>query len=201
MTARKTYIERNTSETQIKLNLDLDPKQNQNEPFLDTGSKFLDHMLDIFRKHSGVYLSIDCQGDTEIDMHHTTEDIAICLGEAIFKCLKNKEGIERYGFYYVVMDDALSRVTLDLCNRISFIFKAEADLKQQKIGNLDLELIPHFFETLAQNSKMNLHIDLLRGHNAHHCIEASFKAFARAFAMAISPSQRVKGIPSTKGNL
>ena len=196
---RATTIQRKTSETDIKLSINLDPKNEVDQRPMNTGSKFLDHMLDTFRKHSGIALSIECKGDTEIDMHHSTEDIAICLGEALYECLQNKTNIERFGFYYVVMDDALSRVCLDLCNRIAFEFNV--DLPSQKIGNLDLELISHFFETLAQNAKMNLHIDLLRGSNSHHCIEASFKAFARALGIAISPSRRIKGIPSTKGNL
>ena len=133
-------------------------------------------------------------------MHHSTEDIAIVFGSAISQALGDKSGIERYGSYLIPMDEALARVVLDLSGRISYVF--EGNLSLSKIGNLDTELIhPFFLKTIAQNVQMNLHIDLIRGKNAHHCIEAIFKGFARALAMAISPSKRVKGIPSTKGTL
>ena len=193
---RSAEITRQTKETKIDLKLDLD---DYFEGDIDTGSAFLDHMLDLFRKHSGIGLSVVCKGDSEIDMHHTTEDIAITLGGALAKAIGDKSGIERYGFYFIPMDEALARVVLDLSGRISYVF--EGKLTLSTIGNLDTELITHFFESLAQNVQMNLHIDLIRGSNAHHCIEGIFKAFARALAMAISPSKRVKGIPSTKGTL
>ncbi len=196
MAKRAAKISRNTKETQITLELDLD---NSFEGEISTGSGFLDHMIDIFRKHSGIGLKLVCNGDTNIDMHHSCEDIAICLGNAIVEAVGDKAGIERYGFYYVTMDEALARVCLDLSGRTSFVFNGT--IKQQSIGNLDTELIPHFFESIAQNAKMNLHLDLIRGENAHHCVEGLFKAFARALSMAISPSARVRGVPSTKGSL
>ena len=193
---RKAEIKRKTKETDIKLSLDLD---RYFEGPIDSGSPFLDHMLDLLRKHSGMGLSVECQGDPQIDMHHSAEDIAICLGEALHEALDGKEGIERYGFYYVTMDEALARCCLDLSGRFSFVWNAA--VPAASLGNLDMELIPHFFRSVAENGRMNLHLDLLRGTNSHHCVEALFKAFARALSMAVSPSRRVGGVPSTKGML
>ena len=194
--ARKAEIKRKTKETDIRLRLDLDDAL---EGPIATGSGFLDHMLDLFRKHAGIGLTVECVGDIHIDMHHSAEDIAICLGEALLKAAGDKQGIERYGFYYVTMDEALARCCLDLSGRIGFVYNAA--IPSARIGNLDTELVQHFFRSVAENAKMNLHLDLLRGTNAHHCVEGLFKAFARALAMAISPSLRVKGVPSTKGTL
>jgi imidazoleglycerol-phosphate dehydratase len=193
---RKADIKRKTKETDITLSLDLD---NPIDGPVDTGSPFLDHMLDLFRKHAGIGLSVVCKGDKDIDMHHSAEDIAICLGEALLKAVGDKQGIERYGFYYVTMDEALARCCLDLAGRIAFVYNAA--IPTARIGNLDTELVQHFFQSVAENAKMNLHLDLLRGTNTHHCIEGMFKAFARALSMAISPSRRVQGVPSTKGTL
>jgi len=193
---RSARIQRKTHETAIDLVLDLDqPVAGE----IKTGSGFLDHMLDLLRKHAGMGLSVTCHGDTHIDMHHSSEDIAICLGEALAQALGDKVGIERYGFYYVTMDECLARVCLDLSGRIAFVWNAPFSLAQ--IGNLDTELVGHFFRSVAENAKMNLHVDLLRGGNTHHAIEGIFKAFARALAMAVSPSRRVAGVPSTKGSL
>ena len=193
---RTASISRQTKETRIELMLDLD---RPSDGPIQTGSGFLDHMLDLFRKHGGFGLSVVCQGDTHIDMHHSAEDIAICLGEALGEALGQKQGIERYGFYYVTMDEALARCCLDLSGRMSFVWNAP--IPSAHIGNLDTELIAHFFRSVAENAKMNLHLDLLRGTNSHHCVEALFKAFARALSMAVSPSRRVAGVPSTKGML
>lgn len=193
---RKAEIKRKTKETDIKLSIDLDQ---YSEGPISSGSPFLDHMLDLLRKHSGIGLSVECKGDNDIDMHHSAEDIAICLGEALGQAIGDKKGIERYGFYYVTMDEALARCCLDLSGRIAFVWNAS--LPMARIGNLDTELVHHFFRSVAENAKMNLHLDLLRGTNTHHCIEGLFKAFARALAMAISPSRRVAGVPSTKGSL
>jgi imidazoleglycerol-phosphate dehydratase len=193
---RKAEIKRKTKETDIALSLDLDQYA---EGPISSGSAFLDHMLDLLRKHSGIGLSVECKGDKDIDMHHSAEDIAICLGEALGQALGDKKGIERYGFYYVTMDEALARCCLDLSGRISFVWNVS--LPMARIGNLDTELVSHFFRSVAENAKMNLHMDLLRGTNTHHCIEGLFKAFARALAMAASPSRRVQGVPSTKGSL
>jgi imidazoleglycerol-phosphate dehydratase len=193
---RKATIQRKTKETSIELTLDLD---NPVEGPVDTGSGFLDHMLDLFRAHSGCGLTLVCKGDTHIDLHHSVEDIGIALGEALRQAVGDKKGIERYGFYYVTMDEALARCCLDLSGRMSFVWNAP--IATARIGNLDTELIQHFFHSLAENARMNLHLDLLRGTNTHHCFEGLFKAFARALSMAISPSRRVAGIPSTKGTL
>src|SRR5690606_37975208 len=193
---RHASLTRNTKETGIELTLDLDAAV---EGPLDTGSGFLDHMLDLFRKHGGFGLSVTCKGDTHIDMHHSAEDIAICLGEALRQALGDKSGIERYGFYYVTMDEALARCCLDLSGRMAFEWNAA--IPAPRLGNLDTELIEHFFQSVAENARMNLHLDLLRGTNSHHCVEALFKAFARALSMAVSPSRRVTGVPSTKGSL
>lgn len=193
---RKAEIKRKTKETDIRVSLDLDTYF---EGPIRSGSPFLDHMLDLLRKHGGIGLSVECDGDPEIDMHHSAEDIAICLGEALLKAIGDKQGIERYGFYYVTMDEALARCCLDLSGRMAFEWHAA--LPMSRIGNLDTELIPHFFKSLAENARMNLHLDLLRGANTHHCIEGLFKAFARALSMAVSPSRRVQGVPSTKGTL
>ena len=193
---RSATITRQTKETKVELTLNLDQPS---AGALQTGSGFLDHMLDLLRSHAGIGLSVVCEGDTHIDMHHSAEDIAICLGEALQKALGDKAGIERYGFYYVAMDEALARCCLDLSGRMSFVWNAAIPVS--RVGNLDTELVPHFFKSVAENAKMNLHLDLLRGTNSHHCVEALFKSFARALAMAISPSRRVQGVPSTKGTL
>lgn len=193
---RHAHITRKTSETSIELTFDLDAPV---DGPVETGSGFLDHMLDLFRRHGGFGLSVVCKGDTHIDMHHSAEDIAICLGEALRQALGDKSGIERYGFYYVTMDEALARCCLDLSGRMSFEWNAA--IPSPRLGNLDTELIEHFFQSVAENARMNLHLDLLRGANSHHCAEALFKAFARALAMAVSPSRRISGVPSTKGSL
>jgi imidazoleglycerol-phosphate dehydratase len=194
--SRQAHIVRKTRETDIDLFLDLDVAERGE---INTGSGFLDHMLDLFQVHAGITLRVKCIGDTFIDMHHSTEDIGICLGQALAQAIGDKKGIERYGFYYVTMDEALARACLDFSGR--FAFSYEVPLQMNKIGNLDTEMIEHFFYSVAENARMNLHIDLLRGRNTHHCLEGVFKAFARAVAMGISPSRRVGGIPSSKGAL
>jgi len=193
---RKATIERSTKETQISLSLDLD---HASQGSINTGIGFLDHMLDIVRVHAGIGLSVNCAGDIHVDMHHSIEDIAICLGQALDKATQNKEGLERFGFYYVTLDEALARVCLDLSGRIGFHF--EGNLPGELVGQFPIEMTEHFFKTLGQQARINLHLDLIRGNNAHHCIEALFKAFARALAMAISPSRRLQGVPSSKGVL
>lgn len=193
---RTARIHRKTKETDIELELNLDAAI---EGRIASGSPFLDHMLDLFRKHGGFGLSVLCNGDVEIDMHHSAEDIAICMGQALHQALGDKAGIERYGFYYVTMDEVLARCALDLGGRYAFDFRAEFAL--DKIGNFDTELVSHFFRSVAEQARMNLHLDLLKNGNTHHCIEGLFKAFARALGVAVSPSRRVAGIPSTKGKL
>lgn len=187
---------RNTSETQIQISLNLDQAGRGR---IATGSAFLDHMLDLFQVHAGITLELECKGDVQIDMHHSAEDIAIVLGQTIAECLGDKKGIERYGFYYVPMDEALARVVVDFAGRIGFVWKVNLDTQQ--IGNMDADLFRHFFKSISENARMNLHVELLYGEDGHHNLEAIFKAFARALAMAIGPSRRVSGIPSTKGTL
>jgi imidazoleglycerol-phosphate dehydratase len=193
---RNKTISRNTSETQITLAIDLDRASRGK---ISTGSGFLDHMLDLFQVHGGLTLDVECKGDNHVDMHHSTEDIAIVLGQAIADCLGDKQGIERYGFYYVPMDEALARIVVDFSGRIGFVWNVK--LENERIGNMETELFRHFFKSLAENARMNLHVELLYGEDHHHSLEAIFKAFARSMAMAIGPSRRVSGIPSSKGTL
>jgi imidazoleglycerol-phosphate dehydratase len=195
---REASIVRNTSETQIKLSLNLDEASRGK---IDTGSGFLNHMLDLFQVHGGFTLNVECHGDTYVDMHHSIEDIAICLGEAFVKCLGDKKGIERYGFYFVPMDEALARVCLDFSNSIGFVWNAKLPNSTVGAENMPVSLYEHFFKSLAENARMNLHVELFYGSDNHHCLEAIFKAFARATAMAVAPSRNVKGVPSSKGTL
>lgn len=195
---RSAEIVRNTSETQIALSLNLD---SSTRGTIHSGSGFLDHMLDLFQVHGGFSLNVECHGDTQVDMHHSVEDIAICLGEALVKCLGDKRDIERYGFYFVPMDEALARVCVDFSNRIGFVFHAKFPDATVGAEQMPVSLFEHFFKTLAENARMNLHVELFYGSDNHHCLEAIFKAFARAAAMAISPSRRGGGIPSSKGTL
>lgn len=193
---RQASLNRKTRETDIALSLNLDQAGRGS---IKSGSGFLDHMLDLFQVHSGTTLELLCQGDTEIDMHHSAEDIAIVLGQALAQALGDKQGIERYGFYFVPMDEALARVCLDFSNRIGFVWNVR--LPAPMAGGIEASLFEHFFKTLAENARMNLHVELFYGSDNHHCLEAIFKALARAMAMAISPSRHVQGIPSSKGTL
>lgn len=193
---RTAQISRRTSETRIDLSLNLD---DAGRGTLRTGSAFLDHMLDLFQVHAGITLEVNCEGDTAIDMHHSAEDIAIVLGQALAEALADKKGIERYGFYFVPMDEALARVCIDFSNRIGFVWNVK--LPYSITGGIEASLFEHFFKTVAENARMNLHVELFYGSDNHHCLEAIFKAFARSVAMAIAPSRRVSGIPSSKGAL
>ena len=193
---RSATLTRKTGETSIQLTLDLDQA---GRGVVATGSGFLDHMLDLFQVHSGMTLQLECKGDTHVDMHHSAEDIAIVLGQALAQAIGDKQGIERYGFYYVPMDEALARVVVDFAGRIGFVWNVK--LVNERIGNMDTELFRHFFKSLAENARMNLHVELLYGDDHHHSLEAVFKAFARATAMAIGPSRRISGVPSSKGAL
>ncbi len=195
---REAKIVRNTSETQIELSLNLDEASRGK---ISTGSGFLDHMLDLFQVHGGFSLGVKCLGDTRVDMHHSVEDIAICLGSALAECLGDKKGIERYGFYFVPMDEALARVCLDFSNRIGIVWRVRLPDATVGAENMPASLFEHFFRTLGENARMNLHVELFYGADNHHCLEAIFKAFARAVAMAVSPSRSAKGVPSSKGVL
>ena len=193
---RVSKISRKTSETEIELSLNLDEAS---RGVVNSGNGFLDHMLDLFQVHGGFRLDLTCKGDTNVDMHHSMEDIAIVLGLALVECLGDKKGIERYGFYFVPMDEALSRVCLDFSNRIGFVWNV--NLPAAVAGGIEASMFEHFFKSIAENARMNLHVELFYGSDNHHCLESIFKAFARAVAMAVAPSRNVKGVPSSKGVL
>ena len=195
---RKATIERNTNETKITLSLDLDSASRGK---IDSGSAFLDHMLDLFQVHGGFTLDVKCVGDKQVDMHHSIEDIGIVFGEALVKCLGDKKGIERYGFYFVPMDEALARVCVDFSNRIGVVWRVNLPAATVGADNMDAHLFEHFFKSVGENARMNLHIELFYGDDNHHSLEAIFKAFARAVAMAVGPSRRIQGVPSSKGVL
>lgn len=193
---REATTIRETRETRVQASWNLDRSE---APRVSTGSGFLDHMLEQLGTHSGTSLKVECKGDVHVDLHHSVEDIGIVLGKLLKEAVGNKNGIERYGFYMVPMDEALARCALDLSGR--FHLEWAVSIPCQKVGDLEIELVEHFFRSLAENASMTLHIDLLRHRNAHHAVEGIFKAFAHALAMAVGPSRWNQGIPSTKGVL
>jgi imidazoleglycerol-phosphate dehydratase len=193
---RTAAIERKTKETEIKLKLDLD---GAGDFQIQTGVGFFDHMLTHIAKHGLLDLSVTAKGDLEVDAHHTVEDVGIVFGQAIKEALGNKAGIARYGAAVIPMDEALALVALDLSGRPYLRFGAE--LGKGQLGGFDVELVAEFFQAVAVNAGMNLHIRLLDGGNLHHCSEAIFKAFGRALAAAVKFDERIKGVPSTKGVL
>lgn len=193
---RTSNIARRTNETDIALALNLD---DSTPGVINSGNGFLDHMLNLFQVHGGFHLDLTCHGDVHVDMHHSMEDIAIVLGQAFVECLGDKKGIERYGFYFVPMDEALSRVCIDFSNRIGFVWNVK--LPAAMAGGIEASMFEHFFKSLAENARMNLHVELFYGNDNHHCLESIFKALARAVAMAVAPSRNVKGVPSSKGVL
>ena len=194
---RQTEISRNTLETQITLRLNLDGSAQGD---FSTGVPFLDHMLDQVVRHGMLDLDVKAKGDLQIDAHHTVEDIGITLGLALAKELGNKQGLRRYGHAYVPLDEALSRVVLDLSGRPGLVF--HVPFTRAMIGEFDVDLIREFFQGLVNSAGITLHIDNLRGENAHHQAETVFKAFGRALRMAIEADPRAAGsIPSTKGSL
>ncbi len=189
--------ERKTNETDIKLSLELYGSGKAN---IDTGVPFLDHMLDQIARHGLMDLSISCKGDTEIDDHHTVEDIGITLGQAFSEAVGDKRGLTRYGHAYVPLDEALSRVVLDLSGRPGLDFGVK--FTRDRVGSFDLDLIREFFQGFVNHSLVTLHIDNLKGINSHHQAETVFKAFGRALRMASTPDARQSDvIPSTKGSL
>ncbi|MED5053569.1 imidazoleglycerol-phosphate dehydratase HisB [Anoxybacillus rupiensis] len=193
---RKAMISRTTNETDIQLELTL---EGEGKAELETGVPFLTHMLDLFAKHGQFDLQVKAIGDIEIDDHHTTEDIGICLGQALREALGDKKGIRRYGNAFVPMDEALAQVVIDLSNRPHFEFRGE--FPSPKVGTFDVELVHEFLWKLALEARMNLHVIVHYGRNTHHMIEAVFKALGRALAEATMIDPRVKGVPSTKGML
>jgi len=193
---RSADIQRKTSETEILLQIGLDGTGRHQ---IDTEIPFFSHMLTLFSVHSLCDLKIAARGDIEVDDHHSVEDIGICLGQGIKQALGEKRSIKRYGEATVPMDEALVRAVIDLSGRPYLVFNA--DLPQEKIGGLSTENVQEFFHALVAAAGMNLHIDVIRGRNTHHIIEAIFKAFARAFREAITIEPRVEGVWSSKGIL
>ena len=193
---RIVKIERKTKETKIELELNLEGSGISD---VKTGIGFLDHMLDLWTFHGSFNLKLTCKGDLEIDTHHTTEDIGIALGSALDKAVGEKKGVVRYGFSYVPMDEALLRVALDLSGRPEFVFSGE--FFQSAIGNLDTQMIRHFFKSLAMSSRMTLHMSILYGINDHHKCEGLFKALGRALRQAVEIDPQRIGVSSTKGLL
>jgi len=194
---RQAEIVRNTLETQISVRLDLD---GSGQGRFATGVPFLDHMLDQIARHGLIDLDVQAKGDLHIDAHHTVEDIGIALGQALAKAWGDKKGLTRYGHAYVPLDEALSRVVIDLSGRPGLTFNVE--FTRALVGQFDVDLVCEFFQGMVNHAGMTLHIDNLRGHNAHHQAETVFKAFGRALRMAASPDARMAGtMPSTKGAL
>lgn len=193
---RTIEIKRDTKETQIRVKINLD---GSGIGKLDTGIAFLDHMLDQVARHGVFDLEISAKGDLHIDAHHTVEDIGITLGQAFAKALGDKQGIRRYGHAYVPLDEALSRVVVDLSGRPGLDFKIE--FVRARIGEFDVDLVHEFFQGFTNHALVTLHVDSLKGDNAHHQAETAFKAFGRALRMAVELDPRVKGVPSTKGSL
>jgi imidazoleglycerol-phosphate dehydratase len=194
---RQVEVSRNTLETRIKVRLDLD---GSGQGRFATGVPFLDHMLDQISRHGLIDLDVEAQGDLHIDAHHTVEDIGITLGQAFAKAVGDKKGLLRYGHAYVPLDEALSRVVVDLSGRPGLIF--EVPFTRGMIGQFDVDLVREFFQGFVNHALVTLHIDNLRGVNAHHQAETVFKAFARALRMAVSQDPRAaNSMPSTKGSL
>lgn len=187
---------RTTRETDVMVRIDLDGQGGSN---ISTGIGFLDHMLDLFARHGLFNLEVSCKGDLHIDGHHSVEDIAITLGQAFAEAVGDKKGIVRFGAAYVPMDETLARSVVDLSGRAFLVYKVPA--VRERIGELDIELVEHFWRSFAGEVKCNLHIELLYGSNQHHIIEAVFKSAARAFSAATRISDRIEGVLSTKGSL
>jgi imidazoleglycerol-phosphate dehydratase len=197
MTERVAEVERNTLETRIRVRVDLDGTGRSN---LQTGVPFLEHMLDQVARHGLIDLEIQAEGDLQIDAHHTVEDIGITLGQALAKAVGDKKGIRRYGHAYVPLDEALSRVVIDLSGRPGLELNVE--FTRAVIGAFDVDLFGEFFQGFVNHAAVTLHADNLRGRNAHHQAETLFKAFGRALRMALERDPRMSGVmPSTKGVL
>jgi imidazoleglycerol-phosphate dehydratase len=192
---RTANRERNTAETRIRLALDLDG----GESSAATEVGFLDHMLDLLARHGGLGLRVEASGDLETGAHHTVEDVGIVLGQAIDEALQDRAGIRRYGSALVPMDESLAECAIDVSGRPLCVF--EADLPATSIAGFDTELAEEFFRAVANGAKLTLHVSVRYGTNAHHMIEACFKAFARALRIAVSVDPGESGVPSTKGTL
>ncbi len=193
---RLARVHRQTKETDVRVELNLDGSGRSQ---ISIGVPFLEHMLELFAKHGLFDLYVKCDGDLEIDDHHSVEDIAITLGQALAEALADKAGINRYGEAIVPMDEALCRAVIDLSGRFYLVY--EVQTKRQRIGNFSVELAEHFWRSFAETARLNLHIDCLRGRNTHHILEGTFKASARALRQAVERNPRISGVPSTKGSL
>jgi imidazoleglycerol-phosphate dehydratase len=194
---RTSKANRKTKETNISCEINIDGT-GQNE--ISTGIGFFDHMLEIFSHHSLIDLKLKAEGDIHVDFHHTVEDVAYVLAEAINQAIGEKKGINRYGFFYIPMDESLSRTVIDFSGRPEFVWKVNLGLK--KIGEMDTELFHEFFKAFCNESKCNLHIENFYGDNNHHIIESCFKSFARSIRQALTVDERIKNIiPSSKGTL
>ena len=194
---RKGKVERNTKETKISCKVNLDGAGQSN---ISTQIGFFDHMLELLSHHSLIDINLKCEGDTNVDLHHSVEDTAYAIALAINKALDDKKGINRYGFSYVPMDECLSRCVIDLSGRPELVWNVKLGLK--KIGEMDTELFHEFFKAFSNESKCNLHIENLYGKNNHHIIESCFKAFAKSLRFAVEmDSRRKDSIPSSKGTL
>ena len=193
---RNSEIKRKTKETDISLTLNLDGNGKYS---IETPAHFLNHMLELFSRHSLIDLTVKATGDTEIDLHHTVEDIGTCLGDAVTDALGDKVGIKRYGTATVPMDDALATSVVDLSGRPFLVY--EVDFGPSKVGEFDVELFEEFFRAFSNTAKANVHVVIHHGKNTHHMAEACFKAFARSLSEAVKVDPRIKGVLSTKGSL
>jgi imidazoleglycerol-phosphate dehydratase len=193
---RAAQVTRKTLETEISVKLNLD---GSGKSKLATGIPFLDHMLDQVARHGVLDLEVAAKGDLRIDAHHTVEDVGITFGQAFAKAVGDKQGVRRYGHAYVPLDEALSRVVVDLSGRPGL--EMDVEFVRARIGEFDVDLVREFFQGFVNHALVTLHVDNLKGDNAHHQAETAFKAFGRALRMAIELDPRVKGVPSTKGNL
>ena len=194
---RKSEVKRETQETEIVCSVNLD---GTGKSQIQTGIGFFNHMLELFSYHSLIDIKLGASGDTHVDFHHTVEDTGYAIAQAIIKALKDKKGIKRYGFFYVPMDECLSRCVIDFSGRPELIWKINLGL--DKIGEMDTELFHEFFKAFTNESKCNLHIENIYGQNNHHIIESCFKAFAKSVRIAIEIDERIKGtIPSSKGSI
>ena len=194
--ARRAEMHRQTKETDVRVALTLD---GTGQAQVATGIGFFDHMLTLFAKHGSFDLEVVCRGDLVIDDHHSIEDVGITMGQALSEALGDKIGIARYGSAVVPMDEALCRAVIDLSGRFYLVYEVET--ARNRVGALSVEMAEHFWRSFAEAARCNLHIDLLRGRNTHHILEATFKATARALRQATERDARIQGVPSTKGVL